>query len=138
MRRGSRSRSRSRRSGTAPSRSRRRGRSVGGVIVGVVANPASGRDIRRLVAGASVFGNADKAGMVLRLLTGLGAAGVERVLMMPASDGLSVTLARLLRSRDGAGELPDLEVLDMPLTGTADDSVAAVERMLAAGVAAIV
>ena len=30
--------------------------------VGVIANPASGRDIRRLVAGASVFGNADKAG----------------------------------------------------------------------------
>ena len=34
--------------------------------VGVIANPASGRDIRRLVAGASVFGNADKAGMVFR------------------------------------------------------------------------
>jgi predicted polyphosphate/ATP-dependent NAD kinase len=108
------------------------------VIVGVVANPASGRDIRRLVAGASVFGNADKAGMVLRLLTGLGAAGVERVLMMPAADGLSVTLARLLRSRDGGGELPELEVLDMVLAGTADDSVAAVQRMRAAGVEAIV
>ena len=38
--------------------------------VGIVANPASGRDIRRLVAGASVFGNADKAGMVFRLLAG--------------------------------------------------------------------
>ena len=43
--------------------------------VGIVANPASGRDIRRLVAGASVFGNADKAGMVFRLLAGLGACG---------------------------------------------------------------
>ena len=30
--------------------------------VGVIANPASGRDIRRLVTGASVFGNAEKAG----------------------------------------------------------------------------
>ena len=45
------------------------------VCVGVIANPASGRDIRRLVAGASVFGNADKAGMVFRLLSGLGATG---------------------------------------------------------------
>jgi predicted polyphosphate/ATP-dependent NAD kinase len=108
------------------------------VIVGVVANPASGRDIRRLVAGASVFGNADKAGMVLRLLVGLGAAGVERVLMMPATDGLSVTLDRLLRARDGAGPLPSLEPLAMGLTGTADDSVAAVERMCAAGATAIV
>jgi NAD+ kinase len=108
------------------------------VIVGVVANPASGRDIRRLVAGASVFGNADKAGMVLRLLAGLGAAGVERVLMMPATDGLSVTLDRLLRAHDGAGPLPSLEPLAMGLTGTADDSVAAVERMCAAGAKAIV
>ena len=65
--------------------------------VGIVANPASGRDIRRLVAGASVFGNADKAGMVFRLLCGLGAAGVERVLMMPAADGLT-TLQRQLRA----------------------------------------
>jgi predicted polyphosphate/ATP-dependent NAD kinase len=37
-----------------------------GACVGVVANPASGGDIHRLVAGASVFGNADKAGMVYR------------------------------------------------------------------------
>jgi predicted polyphosphate/ATP-dependent NAD kinase len=108
------------------------------VIVGVIANPASGRDIRRLVAGASVVGNADKAGMVLRLLAGLGAVGVERVLMMPAADGLSVTLDRLLRARDGAAPLPVLDVLPMSLTGTAEDSVAAVERMRAAGVRAIV
>jgi predicted polyphosphate/ATP-dependent NAD kinase len=107
------------------------------VIVGVVANPASGRDIRRLVAGASVFGNADKAGMVLRLLTGLAAAGVERVLMMPATDGLSVTLDRLLRAREDV-VTPALEPLAMELSGTAEDSAAAVERMCAAGVAAIV
>jgi predicted polyphosphate/ATP-dependent NAD kinase len=106
------------------------------VIVGVIANPASGRDIRRLVAGASVFGNSDKAGMVLRLLTGLGAAGVERVLMMPAADGLSVTLGRLLRSHNTPR--PALEVLAMGLTGTAEDSVAAVRRMREEGVAAIV
>jgi predicted polyphosphate/ATP-dependent NAD kinase len=63
--------------------SRRSLRSVSAeACVGIVANPASGRDIRRLVAGASVFGNADKAGMVFRLLAGLGAAGVQRALML--------------------------------------------------------
>ncbi len=114
------------------------------VTVGVVANPASGRDIRRLVAGASVFGNADKAGMVFRLLAGLGAAGVGRVLMLPAADGLSTTLHRHLHARhtvpafDGAGPFPDLEELDLALDGTARDSTVAVERMLAAGVRAIV
>jgi predicted polyphosphate/ATP-dependent NAD kinase len=105
--------------------------------VGIVANPASGRDIRRLVAGASVFGNAEKAAMVYRLLVGLGAAGVERTLMMPAADGLSATLRRLLRAPHGGGALPRLDELEMPLTGTAADSAEAVERMCAAGVAAI-
>jgi hypothetical protein len=104
-------------------------------LVGIVANPASGRDIRRLVAGASVFGNSDKAGMVLRLLAGLGAAGVERALMMPAGDGLSATLHRQLRggSTDGAA----LEELPMRLTGTAADTERAVAAMRDAGVAAI-
>lgn len=105
-------------------------------LVGIVANPASGRDIRRLVAGASVFGNADKAGMVLRLLAGLGAAGVERALMMPAGDGLSATLHRQLRGARPIGVA--LEELPMRLTGTADDTTRAVRAMRAAGVAAIV
>jgi predicted polyphosphate/ATP-dependent NAD kinase len=114
------------------------------ITVGVIANPASGRDIRRLVAGASVVGNADKAGMVFRLMAGLGAAGVERVLMLPAADGLSTTLHRHLHARhavpafNGAGPFPVLEELDVALDGTARDSEIAVERMLAAGVRAIV
>jgi len=112
--------------------------------VGIVANPASGRDIRRLVAGASVFGNADKAGIVLRVLAGLGAAGVPRALMMPAFDGLSAALERQLHAHTtaerhhGAAPLPSLEALPMPLTGTAADSVRAVELMRAAGASAIV
>lgn len=116
----------------------------GSATVGVIANPASGRDIRRLVAGASVFGNADKAGMVFRLLAGLGAAGVGRVLMLPAADGLSVTLHRHLHARHtvpafaAAGPFPELEELDIELDGTARDSALAVERMVAAGVRAIV
>jgi predicted polyphosphate/ATP-dependent NAD kinase len=107
-----------------------------GACVGIVANPASGRDIRRLVAGASVFGNADKAGMVYRLLAGLGAAGVQRALMMPAGDGLSPTLHRQLAGR--ADRLPALVELDMPLTSTAADTTHAVERMCAEGIAALV
>jgi predicted polyphosphate/ATP-dependent NAD kinase len=44
----------------------------------IVATPASGRDIHRLVAGASVYGNAEKAAMVHRLLTeSSGVAGVR-------------------------------------------------------------
>ena len=41
-----------------------RHRLVADTAVGVIANPMSGRDIRRLVASASVFPNAEKASMV--------------------------------------------------------------------------
>jgi predicted polyphosphate/ATP-dependent NAD kinase len=108
------------------------------VTVGVVANPASGRDVRRLVTGASVFDNAEKGAMVHRLLAGLGATGVDRVVMMPAGSGVSSSLQRHLSGRTGPladQRLPELEVLDMVLREDARDSVAA---MAALPVAAIV
>lgn len=112
----------------------------GDVTVGVVANPASGRDIRRLVAGASVFDNSEKGNMVYRLMVGLGAVGVGRILMMPAASGLSDALNRTLRSHaagDRAG-LPDLELVEMTVRHTARDTVQAVEEMVERGVAVIV
>jgi hypothetical protein len=69
--------------------------------VGVIANPSSGKDIRRLVARGSVFDNNEKINIVRRALLGLDAVGVERVLFMPdyfsivprALDGLGVHFA---------------------------------------------
>jgi hypothetical protein len=115
--------------------------SPGAVTVGVVANPASGRDIRRLVSGASVFDNAEKGNMVHRLMCGLGATGVDRVLMMPAGFGVGETLLRRLHARSGEvarQPLPELELLDQRLTHTAEDSAEAVRRMVVRGVRAIV
>jgi ATP-NAD kinase N-terminal domain len=111
------------------------------ICVGVVANPASGRDVRRLVTGASVFDNAEKGAMVHRLMAGLGAAGVDRVVMMPAASGVSQSLQRHLRGRTGQladQPLPELEVLEMALHEDARDSVAAVLAMAERPVAAIV
>ena len=48
--------------------------------VGIIPNPMSGRDIRRVVAQASVFPNTEKASMVLRIIRAVGALGVQRVL----------------------------------------------------------
>ncbi len=56
--------------------------------VGIIANPASGKDIRRLVAHASVFDNHEKAHILQRVLLALDALGVERVLYMPDYYGL--------------------------------------------------
>jgi hypothetical protein len=56
--------------------------------VGIIANPASGRDIRRLVAHASVFDNLEKAHILRRVLLALDAIGVQRVIYMPDYGGL--------------------------------------------------
>ena len=111
---------------------------TGPVTVGVVANPASGRDIRRLVAGASVFDNAEKGNMVYRLMVGLGAVGVERVLMMPAASGLYEGLERTLHGHAHERHpLPELELVEMRLRHDARDTVGAVEKMREQGVKAI-
>jgi predicted polyphosphate/ATP-dependent NAD kinase len=114
---------------------------VTGCLVGILANPASGRDIRRLVSGASVFDNAEKGAMILRLLTGLGAVGVDRTLLMPAGDGVAESLLRHIRGRSGslaAQPLPKVEFIDMALRGDAGDTAGAVSAMLERGAAAIV
>jgi predicted polyphosphate/ATP-dependent NAD kinase len=58
------------------------------VSMGVVANPASGRDVRRLVSGASVFDKAEKGAMVHRLMAGRrrGGDGTHRVVAAHCGD----------------------------------------------------
>jgi hypothetical protein len=113
---------------------------VPGSTVGIVANPMSGRDIRRLVAQASVFPNAEKTSMVVRLLAAAGAAGVERALL--STDGMGVAggvVRALAKRRANAGRLPDLEFVELDaLTGTADDTRALVAAMRARGAGVIV
>ena len=56
--------------------------------VGIIANPASGKDIRRLVAHGTTFDNDEKVNIVRRVLLGLEAVGVEHVWIMPDSFGI--------------------------------------------------
>ena len=56
--------------------------------IGVIANPASGKDIRRLVTHASVYDNLEKAHILRRLFLALDAVGVQEVIYMPDYDGL--------------------------------------------------
>jgi len=91
--------------------------------VGIIANPASGKDIRRLVAHASVFDNNEKVNILQRVLLALDAAGVERVSIMPDYYGLGE------RALDGL-KLASLraDILDMPMTSSDQDSTEAAAR----------
>ena len=48
-------------------------------LVGIIANPVSARDIRRVIANASSLQITDRANIVLRVLASLKAVGVERL-----------------------------------------------------------
>ncbi len=96
----------------------------------ILANPASGKDIRRLVAHGSVFDNQEKVRMTRRLLLGLEAAGVERVLYMPDAYGI---VPRALQSIEPA---MDVTAIEMSLSNSQQDTVTAatVAETLGAGV----
>ena len=57
--------------------------------VGILANPASGKDIRRLVARASVFDNQEKRAIVARCLAGLQAFGQPEVVYFDDAHGIA-------------------------------------------------
>ena len=106
-------------------------------VVGIVANPSSARDIRRLVANGALVTTNDKINMVTRMLAGLRSVGVSRALSMTDLGGISATLAGLANG-PASKAWPTLDFVDQRLTQTAADTTTAVEAMIAAGVGAIV
>ncbi|MFQ5813834.1 MAG: ATP-NAD kinase family protein [Anaerolineae bacterium] len=100
--------------------------------VGIIANPASGKDIRRLVAHGSVFDNNEKVNILRRVLLGLHAIGVEQVVFMP--DYFAIGLKAL----DGVKQAPSSSLLDMRVRGTQQDSTDAARLMAEMGVGCII
>ena len=109
------------------------------IRAGIVANPASGRDIRRLTAKASVFPTAEKAQMVQRLLGAFGRFGIDEVLMMPDTTGISALVGRevLRRQNERDGVWPSVTFVDIAGADSVADTYAAVDLMCAAGVSII-
>lgn len=107
--------------------------------VGIVANPAAGRDIRRLVAQASVFPIAEKRNMITRALSALGAVGVGEVLVMPDGAGLTHRIVRALRAPLPEGQVwPSVRFVEIEPGDTAADTLDAVRLMVEEGVGAII
>lgn len=100
--------------------------------VGVIANPSSGKDIRRLVARGSVFDNNEKVNIVRRALLGLDSVGVRRVVFMP--DYFSI----VPRALDGARLRLRAEALQMAVEADQRDSIRAARLMAEAGVACVI
>lgn len=109
-------------------------------VVGIVANPVSARDIRRVVANATSLQIADRANILLRVLAALHACGVRDVLMMPENGGIRAHVERgMMRARSRGEDIyPALHTVSMPVTGTVADTHRATAEMRRAGVSALV
>jgi predicted polyphosphate/ATP-dependent NAD kinase len=109
------------------------------ISVGIIANPSSGRDIRRLLARASVYPTSEKINDVLRLLAAIGPLGVAEAWMIPDRAGIAHAVAETSAAeREKRGHvLPIVRMLDMRAYDTVEDTLRAVELMLEHGVRAI-
>src|SRR5205823_5398360 len=105
-------------------------------LVGIIANPASGRDIRRLVAHGTVFDNNEKTAIVRRVLLGLEAVGIGRVAYMPEHDfGILPRALSELRAHPFSLEASPLE---MPVLGSSADSTRAAQQLAELGSGCII
>lgn len=92
--------------------------------IGVIANPAAGKDVRRLVAHAAPVADGTKVGMLRRLLVGAVEGGADRILLAP--DRRSLT-HRALEGLEIAGA--EVARLDLTPMGDRSDTVAAARAM---------
>nr|WP_320012884.1 NAD(+)/NADH kinase [uncultured Desulfobulbus sp.] len=99
--------------------------------VGIIANPISGKDIRRLVAHGSVFDNQEKVRIVRRLLVGLASVGIKRVIFMPDY------YAIVQRAHKGIHSPIEIASAPMCAENTQEDSTKAARLMVDAGVGCI-
>ena len=77
-------------------------------LVGIIANPAASKDIRRLVAQGRVIPDWEKVNIVRRVMLGLQAVGANQILAMADSSNL------VRRAADDPTLAIELEFVDQP------------------------
>ena len=96
-------------------------------LLGIIVNPMSGRDVRRVIARASTSAHLEKQQQVARLIVSAIAHGVERIYLGNEPFRIGARASENLRERD------QVTLLDYPLTHTAKDTESMAERMWEAG-----
>ena len=104
--------------------------------IGIIANPASGKDIRRLVSYATTIDNQEKVNIVKRIVLAAQAMGVDTVWFMPDTFQIGWTVISDL-SADGRLTAA-CRLVEIPLTATAQDTTTAAAEMERLGVGCIV
>ena len=97
--------------------------------VGVIANPRSGKDIRRLVAHAPAPSDTSRIADLRRLMVGASEGGADKLLIAADPHGLS--------ERAVAGVDLDVEIVEIQATGTGADTARAAAAMKERGAAVL-
>ena len=101
-------------------------------LVGIIANPAASKDIRRLVAQGRVVPDWEKVNIVRRAMLGLQSVGVRKVLAMPDSSHL------VQRAADDPHLSVEVELLRMSALYNEGDTVRAAAAMREQGVECVI
>lgn len=99
--------------------------------IGLLANPSSGKDVRRLVARASVFDNQEKQAIVRRAIIGAVESGAQAFRYLGDRHGILRSALEDVKLRI------DATVVDATDTSTALDTISAARAMRDAGCAVV-
>ena len=103
--------------------------------VGIIANPDSGRDVRRVIARALTVDNQQKVNLIMRMLTALDWLEIETVWLMPDRHGLGRQAVAGLGQHPAARRA---QVLDMATEWAGADTTRAAAQMAECGVGCII
>ena len=104
--------------------------------IGIIANPASGKDIRRLVSYATTIDNNEKVNICKRIVLAAQGMGVSDIVFMPDTFQIGRSIQYDLES-DGVLRA-NIRLLDMEMDASLRDTVEAAARMEAEGVGCVV
>ncbi len=91
--------------------------------IGIVVNPASGKDVRRLVARASIFDNREKGAIISRAIVGATSAGASTFVYLDDAHHIA---------RTALAELPascNVTMIPGPKSGSALDTIRGAEEL---------
>jgi Uncharacterized conserved protein len=100
--------------------------------IGIIANPASGKDIRRLVSYATTIDNREKVNIVKRIILAAQSMGIDTVWFMPDTFQIGWEAIDDLTA-DGRCTV-SCRMLEIPVTASAADTTAAASAMERLGV----
>lgn len=104
--------------------------------IGIIANPNSGKDIRRLFSYSLTIGNNEKANLVERMVLGAQELGVGKIYFMPDEYNMGNTIKSTLSMN---GDLKcEIEILDYKPRSSSDDTFHAAKMFDDIGVGCII